>query len=92
MTQQELEGVMKLCESTAEGDWAQLPEGRSLTAHVASQGVSLSVSKICKLRSNGGQIQAITTRGETYVFSLADVFACAIDDSGTRSRKAGFVS
>jgi hypothetical protein len=91
MTSDDFQGILSLCEVTRVDGWAQLPEGRLLTLHLASGGVGLTVSRITQLREVGTQIQVRTARDETYVFALADAFACGFEDSGSKARKAGFV-
>jgi hypothetical protein len=90
MTNEVFQSVLKLCEAKASEGWQQLPEGRQLTVHLASGGVGLTISKIAKLRTEGAQVEARTMRDETYVFVLTDAFACAFEDSGAKSRRAGF--
>jgi hypothetical protein len=92
MTAQELQNVIELSEATADGDWRKLPEGKTMTVHVASGGVGLAVSKVSSLRLAAPQVHLRTSREELFVVSLAEVFACAVDQAGNQGRKAGFVS
>ncbi len=73
--------------------WAELPEGRLLTLYVAHEGVSLQVTKVEALLSLGGLLKARSNKGETFVLSLTDVFAVALDGGGkgVQARKAGFL-
>lgn len=92
MTQEELQNVVSLAEARVDGEWNHLPEGKTMTVHVASGGVGLAVSRVGALRIVAPQLQLRTSRDELFVVSLADVFACAIDQAGNQARKAGFVA
>lgn len=92
MTSEDLEAIVGLTEAKRAGEWRELPEGRLLTLHLASNGVGLTVAKITQLRNTtAGQLHLRTARDETYVVALADVFAAAFEDSGSKARKAGFM-
>lgn len=91
MTKEELNEVLNLCEARESEGWSVMPDGRFLTLHLASAGVGLTVSRIMRLRWLGAQLQTLTARDETYVFSVSEVFAGAFEDSGSKARKAGFV-
>jgi hypothetical protein len=92
MTAHELHNVIELAEAKPEGDWHKLPEGKTITVHVASGGVGLTVSKVSTLRVAAPQLYLRTSREELFIVALADVFASAIDQAGNHARKAGFVS
>jgi hypothetical protein len=91
MTEEELTQALELAEAAREGDWWVLPSGRNLTLHVARGGVGLTVGKVERLQHSSGQLRARNTRDELYVVQLADVFACMVDSSEQKGRKAGFV-
>ncbi len=90
MNAQELEAALSLAEAKAEGDWQHLPEGKTMTLHVASNGVGLSVTKIKALRLAGTQVHTRNDKDDLCVVVATDVFACTVDAGGTRGRKAGF--
>lgn len=90
MTNEVFQSVLKLCEASQKDGWQQLPEGRQLTVHLASGGVGLTISRITRVRTEGPQVEVRTLRDETFVFVLPDAFACAYEDSGSKSRRAGF--
>ena len=67
-----------------------MPEGRTLTLHVAADGVGLTISKVEALKPDGTQLVARNVRGDLYVVNVSNVFACALDGAEERGRKAGF--
>jgi hypothetical protein len=67
------------------------PEGKLVTLYVASGSSTLSVQRIEAMRHEQGLVHARTKKGETFVLSLQDVFAGAIEETQSSSRKAGFV-
>ncbi len=92
MTTQEFSGVLSVCGTKEVDGWAVVPDGRHLTVHVASGGVGLTVTRIVKAQIAGSQVRLHTSKEETYVVSVNDIFACAFEDTDKRAtRKAGFV-
>ncbi len=91
MTTEQLQQVLEMCEAQTEDGWAKMPEGRLLTLHLSAQGVGLTIGRITSLKLGGPQAIARTSRDETFVFSLENVFASAFDEPNTKGRKAGFV-
>lgn len=92
MTLEELQRIVGLCDAARDGEWYRLPEGKSATFHVASNGVGLSVSRVGELQVVDRQLLLKTARAELFVVALADVFACSIDQAGNQARKAGFAA
>ena len=92
MTEQHFSALLATAEAKKASDgWVKPPEGRFLTLYVAFNGASLTVSRIESVKSETGLVRAKTTKGETYVLALADIFAGAVDAASTTGRKAGFV-
>jgi hypothetical protein len=91
MTKEQLSEVLALCEAQDKDGSHVIPPGRHLTMHLAAGGVGLTVSRVTSLLESGTRVQAKTAKGETYFFELQDVFACAIEEKGEATRKAGFV-
>ncbi|CAN93297.1 hypothetical protein predicted by Glimmer/Critica [Sorangium cellulosum So ce56] len=94
MTDDLLKAALETAEAKTDKDgWAELPEGRVLTIYAAHDGVSLPVTKIEAVSSAGGLLKARSTKGETFVLALKDVFAIALDGGGkgAQARKAGFL-
>jgi hypothetical protein len=92
MNAEEFESALGLAGAKVTGEWHELPEGKLLTLHLASNGVGLGVTKIEALKTHGTQVHARNSRGDLFAFSVADVFACNVDLGETRGRKAGFSS
>lgn len=93
MTLEELKSTLVAGGATSDGEWEQLPEGRTATLHVACSGVGLSVARVTSVKFVSPLLHARTSRDELFVVASADVFACAFDAGGvTGGRKAGFVA
>ncbi len=78
---------------TDKDGWFTLPEGRLMTLYVAHNGVQLTVAKVEALKNSGSIVRARSSKGETFLLSLEDIFAAAFD-AGTESsaaRKTGFL-
>jgi len=73
--------------------WTALPEGRLMTLYVAHNGVQLTVAKVEALKTTGPIVRARSTKGETYLLCLDDVFAAAFDagSENNAGRKTGFL-
>ena len=69
-----------------------LPEGTTATLYVSHNGVGLTVSKVDAIKKlDGGMVQARTTKRETYVVEIGDLFAVALEGAqGAPARRAGF--
>jgi hypothetical protein len=91
MNQEHLSAVLATANVQPDKDgWATLEGDRTLTLYVANQGVSLNISRIEALRSEGPLLFARNQRGETFVLALADVFAAAVEGAKSAARLAGF--
>jgi hypothetical protein len=94
MTETWLAELLETAQAKADGKGEHtLPEGRTLTLHVAHAGATLSVSKVETLRIKGDVVRARNARGELYLLRRDDVFAAMIDapSDTSASRKAGFL-
>jgi hypothetical protein len=94
MTEEMLKAVLDTAHAKTDKEGAStLPEGRSMTLYAAHAGVSLTVSKVESVRVSHGIVRAKNTKGETFVLSVEDLFAAAVDAGGesTSGRKAGFL-
>jgi hypothetical protein len=68
-----------------------LPEGSTATLYVSHNGVSLTVSRVEGIKVEKGLLHARTTKRETYMLELGDVFAVALEgEKGAPARRAGF--
>lgn len=74
----------------ADDGWSTLEGDRTLTLYAANQGVSLNISRIEAVRTEERLLFARNQRGETFVLSLEDVFAAAVEGAKSASRMAGF--
>lgn len=90
MTEAHLQALLVAAAVPAGEGLRELPEGRTLTLHIAANGASLNVGKVNAVRLEDGLLEARTTRGEQFFLALADIFAGAIDGGPQEPRKAGF--
>ena len=93
MTETQLQSVLKTLKVTAEKDGtSKLPEETQLTIYVSHAGGALTVARVDSVKIDGELVQARTTKKETYVVVLSDIFAVASETANTASRRtAGFV-
>jgi len=71
--------------------WLNMPDSRTLTLHLAHDGVPLTISKIKTVRERDGMVEARTAQGEVYVLLADDVFAVVAEATKESGRRAGFV-
>ena len=95
MTDEMLHAVLETAGAKIDKDgWSALPEGRLLTLYAAHAGVPLTMAKIEAIKSNQRLAWARSSKGETYVLNLDDLFAAAMDrghEPQGGGRKAGFL-
>lgn len=97
MTEEMLKAVFDTAQAKPDDDGgATLPEGKTMTLYAAHEGVSLTVTKVVSAKVTHGVVRARNSRGETFLVSIEDLYAAAVDGasepSATRARKAGFLS
>ena len=94
MTGDNLDSILKLAGAKSEKDgWMVLPEGTTMTLHIAHDGASMTVSRIDSLRQEGDLVQARTPKREMFVVVRSDVYAAALEAdaaAGRIVRRAGF--
>ena len=94
MTGEYLQAALKNAQAKTDKDgFANLPEGASLTLHLAHNGVGLTVSRIEAVRVEGSSIEARIRSGkrETFHLDVADLFAVSLEGSaGSPPKRAGF--
>lgn len=91
MTADQLAALLKLAESTKVDDgWSSLGPF-TLTLHTAFNGASLSLTRIDAVKVAGSLLLAKSSRGETHVVLLENIFGGTIEPSRETGRKAGFV-
>jgi hypothetical protein len=68
-----------------------LPEGTTATIYVSHNGVGLTVQKVDAVKVEKALLQARTTKKETFMLEIGDIYAVALEGSqGTPVRRAGF--
>ncbi len=92
MTGEHFDAVLKFVQVKAEKDgWETLPEGMTLSLHVAHDGVALTVNRIEAIKRDGQLVFARGGKKETTVIEKGDIFAIAFDGAaGQPVRRAGF--
>jgi hypothetical protein len=94
MTGDHLEAILKV--AGAKGDregWASLPDGSTMTLHVAHDGAAMTVPRIESIRQDGELLYARNSKRELFVVVRSDVFAVALEgesSAGKVVRRAGF--
>jgi len=94
MTDEMLHAVLETAGAKlAKDGWHTLPEGRAMTLYAAHDGVPLTISKIEAVKVSQRVAWGRSSKGETYVLSLDDLFAAALDrgNDPQAGRKAGFL-
>jgi hypothetical protein len=94
MTGDHLDAILKLAGAKNEKDgWVTLPEGSTMSLHVAHDGASMTVSRIEGLRQDGELVFARNSKREIFVVVRSDIFAVALEAetvAGKVARRAGF--
>jgi hypothetical protein len=94
MTGEHLEAILKVAGAKAEKDgWLALPDGNTLTLHVAHDGAGMTISRIEAIRSDGELVFARNPKRELFAVVRTDVFAVALEGeaaAGKVVRRAGF--
>lgn len=94
MTGDHLEAILKVAGAKANREgWASLPEGSTMTLHVAHDGAAMTISRIEALRQDGELVYARNPKRELFVIIRTDIFAVALEgeaSAGKVVRRAGF--
>jgi hypothetical protein len=99
MTDEMLHAVLETAGAKLDKDgWSTLPEGRLMTLYAAHAGVSLTIAKVEAVKVGAATkapriAWARSSKGETFVLELDDLFAAAVDrgNDPQAGRKAGFL-
>lgn len=92
MTREQIQVILKSGHATMDKDGHTLPEGSSVTFHVAHSGGSLSFAKLETVRFDGELIFAKSAK-QTVAIVMSDVFAVALEGGTEKARRpAGFAS
>lgn len=93
MTREQIETILKSTQGKQEKDGSYaLPEGASVTFHVAHDGATLTVQKVEGVRFDGELLFAKSAK-QTTALATSDVFAVALEGGGGAPvrRPAGFL-
>jgi hypothetical protein len=94
MTADHLEAILKVAAAKTDREgWASLPDGATMTLHVAHDGAAMTVSRIEALRQDGELVFARNPKRELFAVVRSDVFAIALEgepSAGKVVRRAGF--
>jgi hypothetical protein len=95
MTGEHLDAILKLAGAKSEKDgWASLPDGSSMTLHVAHDGAAMTVPRVESVRQDGELVYGRNPKKEIFIVVRSDIFAVALESeaaSGGRAvRRAGF--
>jgi hypothetical protein len=94
MTGDHFDAILKVSGAKSEKDgWQTLPEGGTITLHVAHDGASMTISRIDAVRQDGELLYARNPRREIFAVVRSDVYAVAIEgeaSAGKVVRRAGF--
>ncbi len=94
MTDEMLHAVLETAGAKLDKEgWSALPEGRLMTLYAAHGGVPLTIAKVEAVKVSQRIAWARSSKGETYVVNLDDLFAAAMDrgHDPQAGRKAGFL-
>jgi hypothetical protein len=94
MTGDHLEAVLKTAGAKHEKDgWSMLPEGTTMTLHVAHDGAGMTVPRVEAVKQEGELVYARNSKRELFALVRTDVFAIALEgdpSAGKVVRRAGF--
>jgi hypothetical protein len=94
MTGDHLETILKVAGAKSEKDgWQTLPDGATLTLHIAHDGVGMTVSRIDAIKQDGDLVFARNPKRELFALVRGDVYAVALEGeaaAGKVVRRAGF--
>ena len=94
MTGDQLDAILKAsgAKSDKEG-WCALPEGGTMTLHVAHDGASMTIPRVDSVRQDGDLLFARNPKREMFALVKSDVYAIAFESDATAGkvvRRAGF--
>lgn len=94
MTGDHLEAILKVAGAKLEKDgWQTLPDGATLTLHIAHDGAGMTISRIDAIRQDGELVFARNPKRELFALARVDVYAVALEgesSAGKVVRRAGF--
>lgn len=92
MTPEHLETIFKQAQAKEEKDGFRImPEGTTLTFHVAHGGAGMSMPRVEAVRRDGDLLWARNGKKDVCAIAAADVYAVLVEGQpGTPARRAGF--
>jgi hypothetical protein len=94
MTGEHLDAILKVAGAKTEKDgWASLPDGNTMTLHIAHDGAAMNAPRIESLKQDGELVYARNPKRELFVVVRSDIFAVALEGepaAGKVVRRAGF--
>jgi hypothetical protein len=94
MTGEHLDAILKLAGGKSDKDgWYSLPDGNTMTLHVAHDGAAMNIPRIEAVKQDGELVYARNPKRELFVVVRGDVFAAALEgeaSAGRVARRAGF--
>jgi hypothetical protein len=94
MTGDHMDAILKLAGGKSEKDgWVTLPEGSTMTLHVAHDGAGMTVPRVEAVKSEGELVYARNSKRELFALVRSDLFAVALEgdaSTGKPARRAGF--
>jgi hypothetical protein len=94
MTGDHLDAILKVAGAKSEKDgWLALPDGATMTLHIAHDGASMTVPRVESVRQDGELVYARNAKRELFAVVRSDVFAVALEGepaAGKVVRRAGF--
>ncbi|MBX3231591.1 MAG: hypothetical protein KIT84_23815 [Labilithrix sp.] len=92
MTRDQIEAILKSSGAKSDKDGFSLPEGSSVTLHVAHDGASLAFQKLENVKFDGELIYGKNPK-QTIAIVTSDVFAVALEGGNDKARRpAGFAA
>jgi hypothetical protein len=93
MTGEHLDAILKLAGAKSDKDgWYGLPDGNTMTLHVAHDGAAMNVPRIEAVKQDGELVYARNPKRELFVVVRSDIFAAALEgeaSAGRVARRAG---
>jgi hypothetical protein len=94
MTGDHLDAILKLSGGKSDKDgWVTLPEGSTMTLHVAHDGAGMTVPRVEAVKQDGELVYARNPKRELFALVRSDIFAVALEGEGSQGkvvRRAGF--
>jgi len=94
MTGDHLDAILKLAGAKSDKDgWATLPEGSTMTLHVAHDGAGMTMPRVEAVKQEGELVYARNPKRELFALVRSDIFAVALEGEGSPGkvvRRAGF--